>query len=69
MPVFIALLRAVNVGGTGKPPMSELKALCVAAGFSEPEPRAWILQKQFLDPLKLARYCQSLLEPSQFESQ
>lgn len=29
----IALLRAVNVGGTGKLPMTELKAMCEAAGF------------------------------------
>src|SRR5262245_51972109 len=28
MPTFIALLRAVNVGGTGKLPMKELSALC-----------------------------------------
>ncbi|HEY9127498.1 MAG TPA: DUF1697 domain-containing protein [Acidobacteriaceae bacterium] len=33
MPAFIALLRAVNVGGTGKLPMSELKTMCEAAGF------------------------------------
>ena len=33
MPVFVALLRAVNVGGTGKLPMSELKAMCKRAGF------------------------------------
>lgn len=33
MPTYIALLRAVNVGGTGKLPMSELKAMCVAQGF------------------------------------
>jgi uncharacterized protein (DUF1697 family) len=33
MPSYIALLRAVNVGGTGKLPMSELKAMCVAQGF------------------------------------
>ncbi len=37
MPVFIALLRAVNVGGTGKLPMAELKALCAAAGFTNVE--------------------------------
>jgi uncharacterized protein (DUF1697 family) len=30
---FIALLRAVNVGGTGKLPMVELKAMCLGAGF------------------------------------
>lgn len=32
MTAFIALLRAVNVGGTGKLPMTELKAMCEAAG-------------------------------------
>jgi uncharacterized protein (DUF1697 family) len=30
---FVALLRAVNVGGTGKLPMSELKTMCEALGF------------------------------------
>lgn len=30
---IIALLRAVNVGGTGKLAMAELKAICEAAGF------------------------------------
>ncbi|HXG72162.1 MAG TPA: DUF1697 domain-containing protein [Gemmatimonadaceae bacterium] len=33
MTTFIALLRAVNVGGTGKLPMEELRAMCEAAGF------------------------------------
>jgi uncharacterized protein (DUF1697 family) len=33
MTTFIALLRAVNVGGTGKLPMSRLTAMCEAAGF------------------------------------
>jgi uncharacterized protein (DUF1697 family) len=33
MPVFVVLLRAVNVGGTGKLPMGELKRLCEKAGF------------------------------------
>jgi uncharacterized protein (DUF1697 family) len=33
MTAFVALLRAVNVGGTGKLPMTELKAMCEAAGF------------------------------------
>ena len=32
MTTFIALLRAVNVGGTGKLAMSDLKAICEAAG-------------------------------------
>jgi uncharacterized protein (DUF1697 family) len=35
MPTYIALLRAVNVGGTGKLPMAELEAMCVAAGFAD----------------------------------
>jgi uncharacterized protein (DUF1697 family) len=33
MAVFIALLRAVNVGGTGKLPMRDLKAACEEAGL------------------------------------
>ncbi|MBV9833747.1 MAG: DUF1697 domain-containing protein [Alphaproteobacteria bacterium] len=35
MPVYIALLRAVNVGGTGMLPMAELKAMCKAEGFAQ----------------------------------
>ena len=34
MAHYAALLRAVNVGGTGKLPMSELKSMCEAAGFA-----------------------------------
>src|SRR3978361_1250643 len=34
MTAFVALLRAVNVGGTGKLPMTELKAMCEALGFA-----------------------------------
>jgi len=34
---FIALLRAVNVGGTGKLPMSDLKEMCEALGFAGPD--------------------------------
>lgn len=34
MTVFVALLRAVNVGGTGKLPMAELKSMCEAVGFA-----------------------------------
>lgn len=33
MAAFIALLRAVNVGGTGKLPMNEMKAMCEELGF------------------------------------
>ncbi|MFK0331622.1 DUF1697 domain-containing protein [Rhizobium sp. NPDC090275] len=35
MPVYIALLRAINVGGTGKLPMTELKAICEQLGFTD----------------------------------
>jgi uncharacterized protein (DUF1697 family) len=35
MPRYVALLRAVNVGGTGKLPMTELKAMCADAGFAD----------------------------------
>jgi uncharacterized protein (DUF1697 family) len=35
MNAYVALLRAVNVGGTGKLPMAELLAMCVDAGFSD----------------------------------
>jgi uncharacterized protein (DUF1697 family) len=34
MAIFIALLRAVNVGGTGRLPMRDLKAACEEAGLS-----------------------------------
>ncbi len=33
MTVYVALLRAVNVGGTGKLPMATLVEMCEAAGF------------------------------------
>jgi len=34
MTVYIALLHAVNVGGTGKLAMTDLRALCRKAGFA-----------------------------------
>lgn len=34
MHTYAALLRAVNVGGTGKLPMPELRALCERLGFA-----------------------------------
>ena len=37
MTRYIALLRAVNVGGTGKLPMAALKSLCIGAGFGSVE--------------------------------
>lgn len=33
MPCYAAFLRAVNVGGTGTLPMSEVKLMCAALGF------------------------------------
>jgi uncharacterized protein (DUF1697 family) len=33
MKTYVALLRAVNVGGTGKLPMAELKKICEGLGF------------------------------------
>lgn len=35
MTIYVALLRAVNVGGTGKLPMPKLKAICGDAGFAD----------------------------------
>ena len=35
MTGYVALLRAVNVGGTGKLPMRDLAAMCEAAGFTK----------------------------------
>jgi uncharacterized protein (DUF1697 family) len=35
MSVYVALLRAVNVGGTGAIAMSDLKALCERLGFED----------------------------------
>jgi uncharacterized protein (DUF1697 family) len=37
MTTYIALLRAVNVGGTGKLPMADLRAICSDAGFGRVE--------------------------------
>jgi len=34
MPSYVALLRAVNVGGTGKLPMAELRAMCESIGLT-----------------------------------
>lgn len=35
MPAYVALLRAVNVGGFGKLPMTELRSMCEAEGFAQ----------------------------------
>jgi len=36
MQVYVALLRAVNVGGTGKLPMADLRAMAEACGLDRP---------------------------------
>ena len=36
MTAYVALLRAVNVGGTGKLPMTELKRIAEEIGFGCP---------------------------------
>ena len=35
MTTFVALLRAVNVGGTGKLAMADLRQLCATCGFTD----------------------------------
>jgi uncharacterized protein (DUF1697 family) len=35
MSVYVALLRAVNVGGTGKLPMEQLRAMCAKLGYRD----------------------------------
>ena len=37
MTAYVALLRAVNVGGTGKLPMADLRTLCQDSGFTRVE--------------------------------
>ncbi|MDG1430288.1 MAG: DUF1697 domain-containing protein [Paracoccaceae bacterium] len=37
MPKYAALLRAVNVGGTGKLPMSDLREMCERLGLEAPK--------------------------------
>lgn len=52
MPTHIALLRAVNVGGTGKLPMADLRARCAALGFANV--RTYIASGNLLVDSKLA---------------
>jgi uncharacterized protein (DUF1697 family) len=46
LTTYVALLRAVNVGGTGKLPMTELKAMAEALGFANV--RTWIASGNLL---------------------
>ncbi len=40
MTTYVALLFAVNVGGTGAPPTADLRALCAEIGFAMWKPTA-----------------------------
>ena len=60
MPTYIALLRAVNVGGTGKLPMSDLKRLCEEAGFSAVQTYIASGNVVFDSPLSAAQARQAL---------
>lgn len=61
MTTYIALLRAVNVGGTGKLPMTELKSMCEAAGFTSV--RTYIASGNVVfDSAKSAPQVKALLE-------
>ena len=55
MTTYVALLRAVNVGGTGKLPMSDLKALCTKLDFREVETYAVSGNVVFSSDLALAK--------------
>jgi uncharacterized protein (DUF1697 family) len=58
---YIALLRAVNVGGTGKLPMKDLVAMCESLGFGEVQ--TYIASGNVLfNSEKPAATCRALLE-------
>jgi uncharacterized protein (DUF1697 family) len=52
MTKYVALLRAVNVGGTGKLPMRELKSMCESSGFVNP--RTYIVSGNVVFESKLS---------------
>lgn len=64
MTAFIALLRAVNVGGTGKLPMTELKAMCDACGFQKAQTYIAsgnaLFESELSDPEVQARLAETL---------
>lgn len=58
---YIALLRAVNVGGTGKLPMKDLVAMCESLGFTDVQ--TYIASGNVLfDSEQSAATCRALLE-------
>lgn len=61
MAIYVALLRAVNVGGTGKLPMASLVKMCEASGFEQA--RTYIASGNALFTSKLEeRKVKALLE-------
>ena len=60
MTAYVALLRAVNVGGTGKLPMTELTAMCEAVGFTQVKTYIASGNVVFLSPLDQAAVKASL---------
>jgi uncharacterized protein (DUF1697 family) len=61
MFTYVALLRAVNVGGTGKLPMKDLVLMCEALGFQEV--KTYIASGNVIFCSEYdAKKCQSLLE-------
>ena len=61
MTSYACLLRAVNVGSTGKLPMAELRAMCEAAGFTDV--RTYIASGNVvLRSASIARQVQATLE-------
>ena len=55
MANYVALLRAVNVGGTGKLPMAKLHGMCVDAGFTAVKTYIASGNVVFASPAKPAR--------------
>lgn len=61
MTAYIAFLRAVNVGGTGKLPMKDLVTMCEAIGFQQV--KTYIASGNVIFSSTLsAKACQGLLE-------
>jgi uncharacterized protein (DUF1697 family) len=61
MTAYVALLRAVNVGGTGKLPMKDLVSMCEAIGFQQV--KTYIASGNVIFSSTLsAKGCQDLLE-------
>jgi uncharacterized protein (DUF1697 family) len=61
MTAYVALLRAVNVGGTGKLPMKDLVTMCESIGFQEVKTYIASGNVVFRSELN-ANACQGLLE-------